>query len=107
MIGIYLNKNLIALDTNNNNLHSDFLINSKSIRKLNLEKNVRFYFNALIDTSFVKHVFEFHKRYLINGEYEKINLTAQFTGSNLEFIKYIEINNCKRFSLLMFSILNR
>lgn len=107
MIGIYLNKNLIALDTNNNNLHSDFLISSNSLRKLNLEKNVRFYFNALIDTPFVKHVLDFHKRYLINGEYEKINLTVQFTDSNFEFIKYIEINNCKRFSLFIFSILNR
>lgn len=81
---------LIAVDTSENCLYSDYIVSGTNLVQLNKTRKWRFYLNVLIDVGYYESVINIDKTYSVLGSY---NLTAGINGSDVVYYETAIINN--------------
>lgn len=104
MLLIYtLYPNLLAIDTSDESLISDYKIVAPKFIKLNLNKNWRFMVNILVNTKFSLNFFSYSRRIasLRNDTFEVNSLSASFLSSSVSLTRYYNITLGKKMTKIL------
>lgn len=100
---------LLAVDTNNEFLISDYFIDSAKISKLNIKSNWRFYANFLINSIYSLNYIDYSFRFDELENFANYNVVTRLEESKKSLNRSYHVTNCKLFVFLtlFFCKLNR
>ncbi|CAF0983692.1 unnamed protein product, partial [Brachionus calyciflorus] len=89
--------NLLAVDTSNDLLYSDYYLNNSKLYKLHVIYNWRFYLNCLVDQKYYLSYLDFSKVFNLDGnlDVKEYFINARFTQSNESLNRSFIISNLK------------